>query len=78
MAKPAAEFSLKDPARIEVICKTKVYDGINEEVGDETNLCVEARVRESEEEASEDSQVLVRHDVGGVCLFSLSKWSFEW
>ena len=40
MAKPAAEFSLKDPARIEVICKTKVYDGINEDVLVMRQTCV--------------------------------------
>ena len=46
MAKPAAEFSLKDPAKIDVICKSKNY-----EVGKLrcliSNLCVEASVRES-------------------------------
>ena len=46
MAKPAAEFSLKDPARMDVICKLKISEVGNFAV-EEPNLRVEASVRES-------------------------------
>ena len=78
MAKPAAEFSLKAPPRIDVICNSPELSSDPDLCFlDKAHLCIEASVREAEEEASKDRQVLVGCDVRGVRDFRLSKGSFE-
>ena len=42
-----------------------------------SNLCVEAGIREAEDKGSEDREILVRGDVGGVTGVSLSNVGVE-